>query len=448
VRDHLLLVSKNQGRVAPVAARTVSSEYERKQVAVGDLINHYRRRGHLKANLDPLGLSNLQDIPALKLEYHRLSEADLDTRFQTGTLFYGEREASLAKIIEVLEQTYCGSVGAEYMHITDEGEQLWVQQRMESARSKPPFSDGVKRRLLDRLIAAEGLEKYLGTKYPGTKRFGLEGGESFIPCMAELIHRAGSAGVVETVIGMAHRGRLNVLVNLLGKNPAELFDEFEGRYTPGFGSGDVKYHQGFSSNLMTPGGEMHLALGFNPSHLEISAPVIEGSVRARQDRRQDPAGDKVLAINVHGDAAFAGQGVVMETFQMSQTRGFYAGGTIHVIINNQIGYTISRREDARSTHYCTEVAKMVQAPIFHVNGDDPEAVLFVAQLALDYRMEFKKDVVIDIVCYRRRGHNEGDEPSITQPVMYQKIRKHPTTLKLYADRLVTDGTLDEEDFTR
>ncbi|MFN3236071.1 MAG: 2-oxoglutarate dehydrogenase E1 component [Pseudomonadales bacterium] len=448
IRDHFLLLAKNQARVTPVPASSVHSDFERKQFAVGELISGYRRRGHLKANLDPLELEEKVPVPALDLEYHGLSEADLDTQFQTGGLFFGNSEAPLRDIIDALEQTYCDSVGAEYMHITDEAEQLWVQQRMESARSNPSYSNGVKRRLLDRLIAAEGLEKYLGKRYPGTKRFGLEGGESFIPCLAELIHRAGSAGVRETVIGMAHRGRINVLVNLLGKNPAELFDEFEGRYTPGFGSGDVKYHQGFSSNLMTPGGEMHLALGFNPSHLEIAAPVIEGSVRARQDRRKDAPGDKVLAINVHGDAAFAGQGVVMETFQMSQTRGFYTGGTIQVVINNQIGYTISRREDARSTRYCTEIAKMVQAPIFHVNGDDPEAVLFVSQLAVDYRMEFKKDVVIDIICYRRRGHNEGDEPSITQPTMYQKIRKHPTTLALFAEKAITEGAIAEEEYLR
>ena len=448
VRDHFLLLSKNQSRVAPVSASSISSDHERKQFGVVELINGYRRRGHLKANLDPLKLLDESGVPTLELEYHRLSVADLDTRFQTGNLFFGGAEASLSEILEVLEDTYCGSIGAEYMHISDEAEQMWVQQRMESARSRPSFSNGVKRRLLDRLIAAEGLEKYLGLKYPGTKRFGLEGGESAIPCMAELIHRAGSAGVVETVIGMAHRGRLNVLVNLFGKDPAELFDEFEGRYEPGTGSGDVKYHQGFSSNLMTPSGEMHLALGFNPSHLEIAAPVIVGSVRARMDRRDDPAGDRVLAINVHGDAAFAGQGVVMETFQMSQTRGFYTGGTVHVIINNQIGYTISNPEDARSTRYCTEIAKMVQAPIFHVNGDDPEAVLFVSQMALDYRMEFKKDVVVDMVCYRRRGHNEGDEPSITQPIMYQTIRKHPTTLTLYAEKLINEGVVDDEDLRR
>ena len=446
VRDHFLLLSKNQSRVTPISTSSVSSAHERKQFAVGELINAYRRRGHHKAKLDPLKLADESGVPMLDLEYYRLSDADLDTRFQTGNLFFGNAEASLRDIVEVLENTYCSSIGAEYMHISDEAEQMWVQQRMEGARSRPAFSDGVKRRLLDRLIAAEGLEKYLGSKYPGTKRFGLEGGESAIPCLAELIHRAGTAGIVETVIGMAHRGRLNVLVNLFGKDPAELFDEFEGRYEPGTGSGDVKYHQGFSSNLMTPGGEMHLALGFNPSHLEISAPVIVGSVRARMDRREDHTGDKVLAINIHGDAAFAGQGVVMETFQMSQTRGFYTGGTIHIIINNQIGYTISNPEDARSTKYCTEIAKMVQAPIFHVNGDDPEAVLFVSQMALDYRMEFKKDVVIDIVCYRRRGHNEGDEPSITQPMMYQAIHKHPTTATLYAQKVVADGVIEEDDY--
>jgi 2-oxoglutarate dehydrogenase E1 component len=448
VKNHFLLLSKNQSRVSPVPASSVHSDQERKQFAVGELISGYRRRGHLKANLDPLGLEEKAPVPVLELEHHNLSSADLDTSFQTGTLFFGNKNAPLREIIDVLEQTYCDSVGAEYIHISDEAEQLWVQQRMESARSNPSYSNGVKRRILDRLIAAEGLEKYLGKKYPGMKRFGIEGGESFIPCIAELIHRGGSAGIAETVMGMAHRGRINLLVNLMGKDPAELFDEFEGRYTPGSGSGDVKYHQGFSSNLMTPGGEMHLALGFNPSHLEIVAPVIEGSVRARQDRREDQTGDKVMAINVHGDAAFAGQGVVMETFQMSQTRGYYTGGTIHVIINNQIGYTISKREDARSTRYCTEIAKMVQAPIFHVNGDDPEAVIFVSQLAVDYRMEFKKDVVIDIICYRRRGHNEGDEPSITQPTMYQKIRNHPTTLALYAEKVIAEGAIDEAEYLR
>ena len=423
------------------------TEHARKQFAVSEIITGYRRRGHLKANLDPLSIRKPILVPMLELGFNELSEDDLDIRFQTNLLLFGDQERTLREIIQLLETAYCSSIGAEYMHIASEAEQMWVQHRIEAAHALPPFTEGVKKRILRRLIAAEGLEKYLGTRYPGTKRFGIEGGESFIPCLAELIHRAGSSGIVETVIGMAHRGRINVLVNLMGKKPAELFDEFEGRYMPDFGSGDVKYHQGFSSHLTTPGGEMHLALGFNPSHLEISAPVIVGSVRARMDRRKDPRGDKVLAIYVHGDAALSGQGVVMETFQMSQTRGFFSGGTIHIVINNQIGYTTTEQVDARSTHYCTEVAKMVQAPIFHVNGDDPEAVLFVSQMALDYRMEFKKDVVIDIVCYRRRGHNEGDEPSITQPLMYQKIRNQPTTLAGYAEKIIAEGVLTQEEYT-
>ena len=446
IRDHFLLLSKNQARVVPVSAASINAAHERKQFAVSELINGYRRRGHLKADLDPLGIQQKVEVPMLQLDYHKLSAADLDTSFQTGNLFFGQEEAPLRDIVEALEQTYCRSLGVEYMHISDEAEQMWVQQRIESARSAPSFSNATRLNILDQLIKAEGLERYLGTRYPGTKRFGLEGGEALIPCLAELIFRAGAAGVKETVIGMAHRGRINVLVNLMGKKPADLFDEFEGRYEPGFGSGDVKYHQGFSSNIITEGGEMHLALGFNPSHLEIVAPVIAGSVRARMDRRKDSQGDLVLPISIHGDAAFAGQGVVMETFQMSQTRGFRTGGTLHLVINNQIGYTVSEQVDARSTHYCTEVAKMVQAPIFHVNGDDPDAVVFAAQLALDYRMEFKKDVVLDLVCYRRRGHNEGDEPSITQPIMYQEIRKHPTTLKLYADKLLQEGLLTEDEY--
>jgi 2-oxoglutarate dehydrogenase E1 component len=309
-------------------------------------------------------------------------------------------------------------------------------------RGNPNFSSETKKHILERLTAAEGLEKYLGNKYVGAKRFGLEGGESFIPLVDEIIQRAGSQGTKEIVIGMAHRGRLNLLVNSMGKNPADLFDEFEGKTFNKYGSGDVKYHQGYSSNVMTAGGELHLALAFNPSHLEIVSPVVEGSVRARQVRREDIGGKTVIPVIVHGDAAFAGQGVVMETFQMSQTRGYMIGGTIHIIINNQVGFTTSKREDARSTEYCTDVAKMVQAPIFHVNGDDPEAVLFITQLALDFRMEFKKDVVIDLMCYRRRGHNEADEPSSTQPLMYQIITKLPTTRTLYADKLVSENVLD------
>lgn len=342
-----------------------------------------------------------------------------------------------------MQQTYCRTIGAEFTHITDSEQRHWFQQRLESVRGRPTYSADIKSHLLERVTAGEGLEKYLGTKYPGTKRFGLEGGESLIPMLDELIQRSGSYGTKEIVIGMAHRGRLNVLVNTFGKNPRDLFDEFEGKKKVELGSGDVKYHQGFSSNVMTAGGEVHLAMAFNPSHLEIVSPVVEGSVRARQDRRNDPTGEKVLPISIHGDAAFAGQGVVMETFQMSQTRGFKTGGTVHIVINNQVGFTISNPLDSRSTEYATDVAKMIQAPILHVNGDDPEAVLFVTQLAIDYRMQFKRDVVIDLVCYRRRGHNEADEPSGTQPLMYQQITKQRTTRELYAERLTQAGVVDD-----
>jgi 2-oxoglutarate dehydrogenase E1 component len=328
------------------------------------------------------------------------------------------------------------------MHIVDTTERHWIMQRMESVRSAPDYGKDVRLHLLNQLINAEGLEKSLASKYPGTKRFGLEGGESLIPMLSEMVQRCGSLGAQEIVIGMAHRGRLNVLINILGKNPSELFAEFEGRVQYE-SSGDVKYHQGFSSNVMTAGGELHLALSFNPSHLEIVAPVVEGSVRARQERRLDEVGIRVVPIVLHGDAAFAGQGVVMETFQMSQTRAYKTGGTIHIVINNQVGFTTNKREDARSTEYCTDVAKMVQAPIFHVNADDPEAVLFVTQLAVDYRTEFNKDVVIDLICYRRRGHNEADEPSVTQPLMYQKIAKHKTTQELYSAKLVSAGLIEE-----
>lgn len=443
IRDHFVLLAKNQRRAQPVSAGSVSSEHEKKQVEVLRLIQAYRVRGHQAAQLDPLGLWQ-RPVPAdLSINHYGLTNADLDTVFRAGDLFIGKEEASLREIHETLEQTYCRTIGAEFAHIVDSEQRNWFMQRLESVRGRPAFSAENKAHLLERVTAAEGLEKYLGTKYPGTKRFGLEGGESLIPMLDELIQRSGSYGVKEVVIGMAHRGRLNVLVNTFGKNPRELFDEFEGKKVVELGSGDVKYHQGFSSNVMTAGGEVHLAMAFNPSHLEIVSPVVEGSVRARQDRRNDSSGEKVLPISLHGDAAFAGQGVVLETFQMSQTRGFKTGGTVHIVINNQVGFTISNPLDARSTEYATDVAKMIQAPILHVNGDDPEAVVFVTQLAIDYRMQFKRDIVIDLVCYRRRGHNEADEPSGTQPLMYQQISKQRTTRELYAEQLVKSGVFDE-----
>ncbi|MCF7538950.1 2-oxoglutarate dehydrogenase E1 component [Pseudomonas petrae] len=444
VRDHFVLLGKNQRRAQPVSAGSVSSEHEKKQVEVLRLIQAFRMRGHQGAQLDPLGLWKRTAPADLSINHYGLTNADLDTTFRAGDLFIGKEEASLREIVEALQQTYCRTIGAEFTHIVDSNQRNWFMQRLESVRGRPAYSADIKSHLLERVTAGEGLEKYLGTKYPGTKRFGLEGGESLIPMLDELIQRSGSYGTKEVVIGMAHRGRLNVLVNTFGKNPRDLFDEFEGKKKVELGSGDVKYHQGFSSNVMTTGGEVHLAMAFNPSHLEIVSPVVEGSVRARQDRRNDATGEKVLPISIHGDAAFAGQGVVLETFQMSQTRGFKTGGTIHIVINNQVGFTISKQEDSRSTEYATDVAKMIQAPILHVNGDDPEAVLFVTQLAIDYRMQFKRDVVIDLVCYRRRGHNEADEPSGTQPLMYQQIAKQRTTRELYADSLATAGILNAE----
>ncbi|MBR9912483.1 MAG: 2-oxoglutarate dehydrogenase E1 component [Gammaproteobacteria bacterium] len=445
VREHFELLGRNRARpvVAPGSGGP-SFEHESKQIHVVQLISSYRFRGHQKAKLDPLGLMVREQVPDLQLGFHGLTQADLDTAFQTANTFFGKDEAPLREIIEALEQTYCGSVGPEIMHITNFAEKQWLQQRLESVRSKPVYDPEFRTRILERLTAAEGLERHLDSKFPGTKRFGLEGGESFIPLLDGLIRRAGEHGAKEIVLGMAHRGRLNTLVNTLGKRTADLFEEFEGKRIID-SSGDVKYHQGFSSNVMTPGGEVHLAMSFNPSHLEIVSPVVEGSVRARQDRREDPLGNKVVPISVHGDAAFAGQGVVMETFQMSQTRAYGTGGTIHIVINNQVGFTTSRREDARSTEYCTDVAKVIEAPILHVNADDPEAVLFVTLLAMDYRYEFKKDVVIDLVCYRRRGHNETDEPSATQPLMYKAIRNHKTTRTLYAEKLVNEGVLSQAD---
>ncbi len=414
-----------------------------KQVSVEQLIAAYRVRGHQHANLDPLEMMKREVVPDLEYSYHNLSAADLDTEFLTESLYMEEPRATLSSIIEVLDSIYCSSIGYEYMGIINMAERQWIQQHIEPNRGKPKFSKEQRLHILERLSAAEGLEKHLDGKYPGTKRFGLEGGESMIHALDDIIQHAGEDGAKEIVLGMAHRGRLNVLVNIMGKNPEELFAEFEGKKVYKT-SGDVKYHSGFSSNIMTPGGEVHCSLAFNPSHLEIVNPVVEGSVRARQDRRTDPEGDTVLPILIHGDAAFAGQGVVMETFQMSQTRAYKTGGTVHIILNNQVGFTTSRQNDARSTEYCTDIAKMVQAPIFHVNGDDPEAVLFVSRLALDYRNKFHKDVVVDLVCYRRRGHNETDEPSTTQPLMYQKIRALPTTRALYAQKLIDEGLVSAE----
>ncbi|HEB81560.1 MAG TPA: 2-oxoglutarate dehydrogenase E1 component [Gammaproteobacteria bacterium] len=421
----------------------LSFDHERKQVQVLQLINAYRFRGHQIADINPLGGRRESEVAELELEYHGLSEKDLDTVFETGSLA-GPGSLTLREIYDTLRRTYCGTIGTEYMHIMETMEKRWLQQRLEVARGHAGLDAQERINILRQLTDAEGLERYLHSRYVGQKRFSLEGGESLIPLLDELVQFAGSRKIKEVVIGMAHRGRLNVLVNILGKTPAELFQEFEGTKELREQAGDVKYHLGFSSDMQTPGGPVHLALAFNPSHLEIVSPVVEGMARARQWRRGDRQGNEVIPVQIHGDAAFSGQGVVMETLQMSQSRGFLTHGTVHIVINNQIGFTTSAQQDARSTYYCTDIAKMVGAPIFHVNGDDPEALVMVTRLALEFRNRFKKDVVIDLVCYRRHGHNEADEPSVTQPMMYKKIRALETTRALYARRLVNEGVLTQE----
>ena len=413
-----------------------------KQVHVQSLIAAYRFLGSRWADLDPLKRTERPQIPELEPASYGLTEADMDISFSaTNTYFTKAENMTLREIVQALRETYCGSIGAEFMHISDPVEKRWWQERLEAPRSKANFPAEKKKHILDRLTAAEGLERYLHTKYVGQKRFSLEGGESFIVSMDELVQSAGAKGVQEIVIGMAHRGRLNVLVNTLGKMPKDLFAEFDHTAPEDLPSGDVKYHQGFSSDVSTSGGPVHLSLAFNPSHLEIVNPVVEGSVKARMDRRGDKTGDQVLPVLVHGDAAFAGQGVVMETLALAQTRGYYTGGTVHLVINNQIGFTTSDPRDIRSTVYCSDVVKMVEAPVLHVNGDDPEAVVFSTQLALEYRQQFKKDVVVDIVCFRKLGHNEQDTPALTQPLMYKKIAAHPGTRKLYGDKLAAQGVL-------
>jgi 2-oxoglutarate dehydrogenase E1 component len=428
-----------QGGTRVVVAAGADSDLGRKRVAVQQLIAAYRNVGSNWADLDPLKRTERDPIPELDPSFYDFTDADYETVFNTSNTYFGKEVMSLRDLLNALRETYCSSIGAEYMYISDQKQKRWWQEKLESVRSKAVFDADKKRHILDRLTAAEGLERFLHTKYVGQKRFSLEGGESFIAAMDELIRQAGSAGVQEIVMGMAHRGRLNVLVNTLGKMPSGLFAEFEHTAPEDLPAGDVKYHQGFSSDVSTPGGPVHLTLAFNPSHLEIVNPVVEGSVRARMDRRGDPQGKQVLAVLVHGDAAFAGQGVNQETLALAQTRGYSTGGTVHIIINNQIGFTTSDPRDLRSTLYCTDIVKGVESPVLHVNGDDPEAVVLCMQLALEYRMTFRKDVVVDIICFRKLGHNEQDTPSLTQPLMYKKIAAHPGTRKLYADKLAAQG---------
>ncbi|MBV8659586.1 MAG: 2-oxoglutarate dehydrogenase E1 component [Burkholderiales bacterium] len=432
-----LAKSPRQGGMS-AAAESVAMK---KQVAVLKLISAYRVLGVRDANLDPLKRLEQPQLSELDPATHGLTDADMALQFDCGSLLGGPERDSLSNILARLKQTYCGNLGLEYMHITNSEQKHWIQKRFEEVRSTPAFSKEKKLRILKQITAAETLERYLHTKYVGQKRFSLEGGESLIAAMDHLVQESGAQGVQEMVIGMAHRGRLNVLVNTLGKEPRDLFSEFEGKYTLDLPSGDVKYHMGFSSDIPTAGGPIHVSLAFNPSHLEIVNPVVVGSARARQQRRGDRDGSQVLPVLLHGDSAFIGLGTNQGTFNLSQTRGYGVGGTIHIVINNQIGFTTSDTRDTRSSLYCTDIAKMIEAPIIHVNGDDPEAVVFAMQAALDFRKAFHKDVVVDLVCFRKLGHNEGDDPMLTQPMMYKRIAKHPGTRKLYADRLVSENLL-------
>ncbi len=445
VREFLTEQAATGGATGSVAGGSGSTAASEKQASVSRLIQIYGLRGHQIADLDPLKLTERRMPAVFNLDYLGLSAGDMDTEFYTGGLAgTGHSKLRLGEILEILKKVYCGRVGADFAHVSRGRERLWIRGRLERGLLKNPLTVNERRTILRRLTAAEGIERYLHTKYVGQKRFSLEGGDSLIPMLDDLIRAGGVAGLQEIVIGMAHRGRINVLVNVLGKSPEDLFSEFEGHYDPDelTGSGDVKYHKGFSSDIRTPGGQVHVTLAFNPSHLEIVNPVVEGSVRARQERRADDAGEEILPVLIHGDAAFAGQGVVPETFQMSQARSFSTGGTVHIIINNQIGFTTSNPADARSTPYCSDVAKMIEAPVFHVNGDDVEAAVFVMRTALEYRQTFHKDVVIDLVCYRRHGHNEADEPATTQPRMYRVIRKHPTVRQIYSNQLVENGVIE------
>tara|TARA_B100001939_G_scaffold74351_1_gene62380 strand:+ start:1173 stop:3986 length:2814 start_codon:yes stop_codon:yes gene_type:complete len=438
---------KNQRRKRSFSDKLVNNKsIDEKQIRVIQLIQSYRNRGHQRANLDPLGIRKTSICEDLDYEYHGLEKSDLDKKFNTDTLNINQDEASLEEIINSLKKIYCGTLGIEYNYITNTKERLWFQDRLEPNLGKVYFKKEEKINLLKRLNATEGLAKFLSTRYPGMKRFGTEGAESLIPLVDSLIQNCSIFGAEQICLGMSHRGRLNLLVNVLGKSSKELFSEFEEDYElEGASTGDVKYHQGFSSNILTPNGEVHVSLNNNPSHLEIVNPVIEGSVRARQERLGDKEKNLVIPILIHGDAAFSGQGVVMETLQMSQTRGYGVGGTIHVIVNNQIGFTTSDARDSRSTLYSTDVAKMIECPILHVNGDDPEMVVFAAKLACEYRYTFKKDIIIDMFCFRRRGHNEADEPSATQPLMYKKIKTHKSVRDQYQDKLITEGIISKDE---
>ena len=446
VRDYFRrLARENHGQSVTV----IDPEASAKLVKVLQFINAYRSRGYIEATLDPLNYYRWKTSSVPELDYHQhgLTDADLDESFNIDYAVYGKESMKLRDLARDLKATYCGNIGLEFMHIHDMEQRNWLQSKQEKWIQQPLFSKDEKINLLKELTAADGLERYLGAKFPGAKRFSLEGSDAFIPMMKEIIRHASRNGMDDVVLGMAHRGRLNMLVNVFGKRPSDLFDEFAGKHAEDNRTGDVKYHQGFSSDFAVDDKKVHLTLAFNPSHLEIVSPVVIGSVRARQTRKQDTEHNKVLAVTVHGDSAVTGQGIVQETLNMSNARGYKVGGTIRIVINNQIGFTTSNPNDTRSTEFCTDIAKMIQAPIIHVNGDDPEAVAFAARMAVEYRAVFKRDIFIDLISYRRHGHNEADEPLATQPMMYGIIKKHPTPPKVYANRLIQEGVITEEDAT-
>ena len=444
VRDYFRKLAREN---IPEAVTVVDPEASTKQVRLLQWINAYRFRGYTQANLDPLNYYRWKtsSVPELDYHYHGFSEADLNETMTVGKYVFGKDTMRFADLATALKETYLGTIGLEFMHVQDMAQRNWLQAKMESVLNKPLFSNQEKINLLSELTAADGLERYIGAKFPGAKRFSLEGSDAFIPMMKEIIRHARRQGVNDVVMGMAHRGRLNMLVNVLGKKPGELFDEFAGKHADDNRTGDVKYHQGFSSDFAVDDKNVHLTLAFNPSHLEIVNPVVVGAVRARQERAGDKTGDHVLAVTVHGDSAVTGQGVMQETLNMANARGYTVGGTIRIVINNQIGFTTSNPNDTRSTEFCTDIAKMIQAPIIHVNGDDPEAVAFAARMAVEYRTLFKRDIFIDLISYRRHGHNEADEPLATQPMMYSIIKKHPTPRKVYENRLVSEGVINQDE---
>jgi 2-oxoglutarate dehydrogenase E1 component len=441
--EQFVQLARRAGRKA-LAVAAPDKETTRRQLAAQSLIASYRMVGARRADIEPLRWAPMPVIPELSPEFHGLDSAELGQKIELPGHRFWTGERSVADLVSALEATYTGTLGSEFMYLSDPQQREWWQSRLESSHAKPSLGAEKKLRILERLSAAEGLEKYLHIRFTGQKRFSLEGGESLIVLLDELIRHGAKTGVRNVVMGMAHRGRLNVLVNTVGKPPGYLFDEFENKAANVLPAGDVKYHKGFTGNIETPDGAVTVNLAFNPSHLEIVNPVVQGMARAQGERDETTSLSSVLPVEIHGDVAISGQGVVMETLSLSYTKGYGTGGTVHIVVNNQIGFTTSDPQETRSSFYCTDIAKMIEAPVLHVNGDDPEAVVHAVQLALDYRKEFGRSVVIDLVCFRRHGHQEQDTPSITQPLMYRSISAHPGVRQLYADRLVASGLVTDE----